>query len=453
MHFLASVMVVAVLSGWVAAPVAPAAGEAPLSLAACLREALAANFDLAAADARVRAAEAGAEAEAAARRPRLALGAGYLYSDRAQRLLQPSFPGEVIRFEDDVADATLEARLPLYTGGVLAARRQAAVLAASESGLARDALEADLALAVTGAYLTAVAQRADVRALEGSLAALAAQVALARDLEEVGRIPALDRIKVEVRDASVRQALSAARRDRVLVLEHLAVLLGRPPGEPAPEVTEAPPPIEPGGTPTELAARAAATRPELAALRDGVARAQAELAAVRGGRRPAVEAYARYTTRAAVPADAEATLPGHEEWASAGIDFRIALWNGGAVAARIRQAEARRVEAEARLRGAEFRVVEEVRRQAASLAEATEREAVAARAVEQAREAYAIERAAYELGRGVVNDVLDAEAARLEAELALTRARHDRALAAVALARAAGMDLVALMGARMEEPR
>ena len=74
--------------------------------------------------------------------------------------------------------------------------------------------------------------------------------------------------------------------------------------------------------------------------------------------------------------------------------------------------------------------------------EAIERHEVAGRAQEQARQAFEIEKASYELGRGAVNDVLDSQAALLEAELAVALAAHDLTLAGVARARAAGEDLV-----------
>jgi outer membrane protein TolC len=119
------------------AAVAPAGANATLSLEECVREALAANPDLGAATARADAADAAAAAVAAGRRPRLDLAAGYLYSERAQRLAQPSFPGELLRYDNDIAEAALELRAPLYAGGSLLAGVRAADLAAAASRMAR----------------------------------------------------------------------------------------------------------------------------------------------------------------------------------------------------------------------------------------------------------------------------------------------------------------------------
>lgn len=435
-----------------AAAAAPAAADAPLSLQECVREALAANPDLGAATARAEAADAAAAAVAAGRRPRLDVTAGYLYSERAQRLTQPSFQGEVLRYDNDIADATVEARLPLYTGGILTARVRAAERAAAAARMAAVTTRQDLTLNVIASYLAAVVQRMAVAAVQGSLDALEAQLSVARTLEELGRIAPLDRLKVEVRAAEVRQTLSRARRDRELILHHLATLLGRGPGRALPEVSEAPPPIPLDTSPDAFVAEALAARPEVAAARHEVDQAREQLAIVTGERRPAIDAYARYTARSVVPADG-GDLPDHVKFGSGGVTFRLPLWTGGELAARIAEARARVTEADERLRAVELRVTEEVRRELAGHAEALEREGVARGALQQARDAFAIERANYELGRSFINDVLDAQAALLDAELAHARASYDLALASVAVARAAGRDVAALFETSGKEGR
>jgi outer membrane protein TolC len=109
-------------------------------------------------------------------------------------------------------------------------------------------------------------------------------------------------------------------------------------------------------------------------------------------------------------------------------------------------------EARERERAGALIVAEEIRRETAALAEARDRERVALKGVEQARQAFSIERANYELGRGTINDLLDAQAAQLEAELALAQARHDIVFSAVALARAAGRDLEKMLDENKDTP-
>ncbi len=421
-----------------------AASEPPLSLAACVREALAANPDLGVAAARVDAADAAATAVAAGRLPRLDLTAGYLYSERAQRAVQPSFPGEMLRYDNDIVDAAVELRMPLYAGGRLAAGARAADLTAAASRLELAGTRQDLVVGVAATYLAAVEQQARIGAVQGSLEALEAQLAVATTMEEVGRIAPLDRIKVEVRAASVRQQLSRARRDRELVLHRLATLLGRGPDEPTPEVGEAPPPLPVESSAEELVAEALESRPELGAARHEVARAGQDVAVVVGERRPAVDVYARYAARSVVPPESD-DLRGYDHYGAGGLVFRLPLWTGGQLKARAVEARARLDEAREGARAVELRVTEEVRMVLAARAEAEEREVVASRALDQAREAFDIERVNYELGRSAVNDVLDAQAALLESELAHAQASHDLALAAVAVAQAAGRNVAELL--------
>lgn len=433
---------------------ARAAGEPAqppaLSLAECIREALAFNPELRAREARVSAAEAAADAAGAARAPRFDFLGTFAASERAQRIVQPSFNGEPIRYDNEIAEAILEARVPLYAGGRLVARQRSAQLAAAAEGLSLAASSQDLVLNVAGAYFAASEQRAAIRAAEAALAALEAQLAVARTLEEVGRTPPLDRLKVEVRVASISQQVSRLRRDRQVVLQHLARLLGRGPEQPLPEIADSD--VEIAGMKGDLSALATdalASRLELRALRSAVLRKHEELAYISGERLPSIDAVARYTARAAVgPTDTP--LPTHEQYGAGGVSLRLPLWTGGELAARIRQAQAEIEEAEAKVKAGELTVLEEVRREGAALAEARERWNVATRALTQAREAFAIEQATYEAGRGVINDVLDAQAALLDAEVALARARFDRALSEIALARAAGQDLETALTAAEE---
>lgn len=444
-------MLVALSAVAVPAEMTPA-DTASSSLAACIREALDANPGLGAATAHADAAAAAAVAVAAGRWPRLDLSAGYLYSERAQRLAQPSSPGELLRYDHDIAEAAVEMRVPLYAGGRLLAGARAADLAAAASRMARDGTRQDIALDVAAAYLAAVEQRASVNAVQGALDALEAQSAMASTLEEVGRIAPLDRLKVEVRAAAVRQQLSRARRDRELILHHLAALLGRGPTRPTPEVGKAPAPLPVAASAEQLVAEALESRPELKAARHEVDRSEQELAIVIGERLPAVDAYARYTARSVIPLGGD-DPPGHYQYGAGGLSIRLPLWTGGEIKARAVEARARVAEAQERARAIELRVTEEVRMVLAAHAEAGERQVVASRALDQAREAFDIERVNYELGRSAVNDVLDAQAALLEAELADAQAGHDLALASMAVARATGRDVVALLLAGEGEER
>ena len=414
---------------------------APMTLADCVKEALANNPGLRADASRTSAFDHAADAARAARFPRIDLASDYSYSDRPQRHVQPSYPGEEIRFDNDIAQAIAEIRVPLFSGGRLVAKQRAADLAAAASQFNLQGSRQDLVLNVTAAYLAATEQRSVMGAIDASLNALREQQKVAEAMKDVGRIAPLDLLKVEVRFAAVEQRRSKAARDSELIHMHLAVLLGRDPQGPMPQVSEVPtlPRMDVPDMET-LLAETMAQNPGLNALKQDAARRRAELAQVRGERWPSLDAFGRWVARSVV-SSADSPLPSYQDFFAAGVTLKLPLWTGGEMASRRRQAQALWNEALERGRAFELQVKERVQRETAALAEASDRSRVADKAVGQAREAFEIERANYELGRAAVNDLLDAQAALLDAELALAQARHDVAYATVALAWAAGRDL------------
>jgi len=429
------------LTGLTAAPYERAPAAKLMTLAECIQEALVNNPGLSADAARTSATGHAAEAARAARFPRLDLASDYSYSDRPQRLMQPSYQGEVLRYDNDIAQAVAEVRVPLFSGGRLVARQRAAELAAVASRFNLFGSRQDLILNVTAAYLAATEQRSVLEAIDAALNALKKQRKVAEDMKSVGRIAPLDLLKVEVRVAAVEQRRSKACRDRDLIHIHLAALLGRDPQGSLPQVADVPilPPMDAQDM-DALLGETLAQSPDLNALKQDADRRLAELAQVKAERWPSLDAFGRWTARSLV-ASSGAPIPGYQDFFMTGLTLKLPLWTSGEMASRERQARALRIEALERVRTSELQVKERVQREAAALAEASDRSQVADKAAKQAREAFEIERANYEVGRAAVNDLLDAQAALLDAELALAQARHDIAFASVALAWAAGRDL------------
>ncbi len=97
----------------------------------------------------------------------------------------------------------------------------------------------------------------------------------------------------------------------------------------------------------------------------------------------------------------------------------------------MREERAKLAAARERLRQLELRIRLEVETALLNFGSATERVQTLRKSVEQAEESLRIERQKYELGKGASVDVLDAQAALLEAET-----NYYRALADVQVARA-----------------
>lgn len=102
-------------------------------------------------------------------------------------------------------------------------------------------------------------------------------------------------------------------------------------------------------------------------------------------------------------------------------------------------------QARERLRDAELLIDEDLYRVFASLSDSRNRIGVTGRNVEAAAETLRIEQTTYQEGRNTINDVLDAQAARLTADVEYSQAVVDYLLARMEWERALGNDLAAFV--------
>jgi outer membrane protein TolC len=118
------------------------------------------------------------------------------------------------------------------------------------------------------------------------------------------------------------------------------------------------------------------------------------------------------------------------------IDFPI--FEGGQIAARVREEQARLSAAQERLRKVELQIRLEVETAALNVKSAQQRILTTGKSVEQAEEGYGIEQDKYDFGKGTIVDVFDAQAALLEAQSTYYRALADHEIAKAQLRLATG---------------
>lgn len=123
---------------------------------------------------------------------------------------------------------------------------------------------------------------------------------------------------------------------------------------------------------------------------------------------------------------------------NAGLQLAVPIFRGGALEERVVQAEAAWNAAAERLRLARLEARAELDRALAALAEARAREEALQEAVTQYEEVARIERLRLDTGVGVQADYLEAEAALLDARAGLVEARHAVVGARVEVARVTG---------------
>jgi outer membrane protein TolC len=160
-----------------------AAEQRRLSLSECVRLALENNPAVNSLEWQLRAADAARTRSGAERRPRLDLNLDLTESERAQRIAPPSYFGEPIFTDQELLVAEMRLTAPLYRGGQLANRELVAEKRASGARATLTTGRQQLVLRVVDVYTRTQEQRARIRALEASLAALEANRSVVATLD------------------------------------------------------------------------------------------------------------------------------------------------------------------------------------------------------------------------------------------------------------------------------
>ena len=405
----------------------------PIRLEEAVELSLENNPELAAAGYDARAAEARRDAAAGARLPELSAQGAYTHHLDDQRLVPARGNGELGVFSDQLAAGDLVLRMPLFTDGRLRNEVRAAELL-SQSAVHRMArTREELVFNVTSVFYGILTQEKLIESLKSSRQALAGHLARVNDLIEAEKAARVDRLRTEVRLADVDER--RVRQENTLAVSHrvLANLMGIAATSGSLEVEgdlddRAFPAI-----PLEQAtAGALSNRPDyLAARRELEAQAR-RVDIARAGHAPTVSLLGSYGGRwAAGASERPVGSDDSEDVGQIGVGVEIPLYQGGRIQARVNEERARLGAAQERLRKLELQVRLEVETALLDLGSASQRVQTLRKSVEQAEESLRIERQKYELGRGAIVDVLDAQAALLEAET-----NYYRALADVHVARA-----------------
>ena len=206
----------------------------------------------------------------------------------------------------------------------------------------------------------------------------------------------------------------------------LNTLLGRPVSQPV-EILA---PLVATVTPQQAEQRALARHPEVAMVEAEIAREDAELARLRGERRPDFVVGGGYML---MPGDAGAWT------ARAGITWPNAPWSRGRLTASI-EAQAKRVDAAKARREVVASRIRQAVREAAVRLTAAERQVrlVESTVLPQIEHAFQLTQVAYAAGEGAFTDILDTRRSLLSIQLEFLEARANVARAQADLETAAG---------------
>jgi outer membrane protein len=336
--------------------------------------------------------------------------------------------------------AGVDVSYPLFNGG----RVRNSVRAANtrvEAGRANlRATEGDVFTEAVGAYMDVIRDRSIVTLNENQVRVLQTNLQASRDRFEVGDLTRTDVAQSEARLALAQSSLATAQGRLRSSEENYRRVIGD-----LPDDLEPPPPLPPlPGTPDQAVDIALANNADLVSIAAQARAAGLDVRVARAERLPTLSAVnsSRYFNALGSADEAagvdEGTLQNSQVSTGVGLAARIPLYQGGAVGARVRQAQAqqsflleqgvaveRAVVANARGAFATYR---------ASL-EAIESNQVAVSANSLALEGT---RAEQTVGTRNVLDVLNAEQELLNSQVQLVTARRDAYVAGFALLNAMG---------------
>lgn len=428
--------------------VVPAAARAqtpastPLTLEDAIAQGLANSQRLAELASRAEAADFAVAGRRAAELPAVSLQGGYTRTNHVEEF-SIALPGRTPQVVyPDIPDnyrARLDLQWPIYTGGRGDALERAA--RAERTAIASDveAARADLRLEITRAYWAAVTAGETEAVLRRAIEAVDAHVRDVRARLAAGLVPPNEIASAEAQASHQRLLALEAANQRAIAEAEVARLTGRDTvtiagtgngGAGAGDRGS------PAGT-AALIAQALRLRPERQALEQRVASADARADAAAAGRRPQIAIGGGYDYARPNPR----IFPRSGDWKTAwdaSINVSWTLWDGGRRAAEHGEAAANAAALRTRVTDFDRQVTFEVRARALELASNRQAVIAAEDGIRAAVEAERVVGERYKAGVLTGTEVLDAQIARLQAELDRTRAIAGVRLAEARLERAVG---------------
>ncbi|MBN1491746.1 MAG: TolC family protein [Phycisphaerae bacterium] len=353
---------------------------------------------------------------------------GYSHTIIPQRLTPVVTPGEAGVGTRDIFSGDLVLSMPLFTGGRILSRIKAAELVelAAEHQLART--HEELVFNVSSVFFTILAQEHVVASLAFSISTLERHVHQVEDLIGQGKAAKVDLLRTQVRLADLTQ--KKAQASGTLAIHHrvLANLMG---------VDDQYETLHVKGrlsvdSEAEMAdvetfvAQAWDNRDDYLAARAALEAQARNLDAARAGHWPTVAFRGSYGGRWAVnPTTQPAGARMSEEVGQLGVVMDIPVFDGGRIDAQRREERSKLNAAMERLRKLQLQIRLEVEMAVVTMKTAHQRVKATEAAIQQAEESLRIEREKYELGKGAIVDVLDAQSALLESQTSYYQAMAD----------------------------
>lgn len=405
-------------------PPGAASIESPLTLPRAIETALANNPDVGAAVFDIEAARARRRVASSQLLPRVGAESGYDHHLDGQRLIPKRDLEDVGVFTKNIVSGDLVVVMPIFTGGRIISEIRAAELLqrSAEHLLARTREE--LVFNVSSAFLSILGQRRVIESLRFSRTAMEGQYRRVKDLLAADKAARVDLLRIEVRLAELDQETVREENTTDILQRTLVNLMGLRDVEEEIDLrgelslAEAHPALR------ESIERAYRDRPDYLAARSDLEAQASKVDVARAELWPTVSLTGSYGGRWAP--DTLERPPGErtlDDVGQLGGVVDVPLFEGGRIMARIREERAKLAASRERLRRLELSIALEVETAILDISSSRRRVTAVEKAVEQSEESLRIEQLKYELGKGSITDVLDAQAEMLKAQV-----NHCRAL-------------------------
>jgi len=344
------------------------------------------------------------------------VGSYYHYSD-TQRLAAPRRLGYPLIYTDDMLSWNLVVTLPLFTGGRITNEIEALEFSRQSAEHNLDYARQELIYKITSVYFSILKQHKIIESLDFSRTTLEGHLKRVRELIAAKKAAELDELRTEVRLANINQKIEQESNILSIHNRSLANLMGlkeidfnvRPKSELPFEETE---------MDLEKSLNTAfSNRADYhAALKEVEAQAK-RIKAANASYWPSISVYASYGAKQAVGSFIQPPgIDGIEDIGQFGLFFEFPVFEGGKKKAAVALEQARLASWKERLREMELAIRHDVEAAVLNLVSTGKRIAAIEKAIEQAGESLRIEMEKYNLGKGSITDIFDAESALFEVQ-------------------------------------
>ena len=337
---------------------------------------------------------------------------------------------EAQSFSKGHLNADVRATIPLYTGGRI---RSAVNLAKTRRDLATVGVhdvERDLDFDVTTVYAGLVQLDHDINAARESVDALTESRRVIAQMLDEGKVARVDLLKVDTRLADVQDAAIEFRNARDIEAGQFNALLGRPVDTPVVlEPTLPPASVQPSLEQVSGLARTGNLKSKLAEAELSVA--QRSVSITKSAQRPSLSLAADARGHSTDPFSI------YKGGVEGGVVFTSPLFDR-TLAHQVEEAKSRELERRADLKQEELDSAQRARAAYLQVKNAEERIRATQTSIGYAREALRVEKEKQCYGRGIIENLLDAQAALLTSEARYYRALADYTTATAAVTRETG---------------